>query len=253
MKRAVVLDAGGREVSPCPEEKAWRMVRAGKAELLSEHPLVIQLPYIVNLPRARACPENEVVKGPRILLHICCGPCATYTVKRLRERGWEVTGHWFNPNIHPFSEHERRRETLAQYAEEIGLAVIWEPEYELPAFFRAVVGHERHGERCAICYQLRLERTSRVAGQRGFDALTTTLLISPYQDQSAIRCIGAELAETYGVSFYFENFRRGFAEHYDLARRHGLYMQRYCGCVYSEWEARDRQAPTLPKVPGERH
>ncbi|OGO06819.1 MAG: hypothetical protein A2Y73_02540 [Chloroflexi bacterium RBG_13_56_8] len=178
------------------------------------------------------------------MLHVCCGPCATYTVKRLREEGWDVTGYWFNPNIHPFSEHERRRETLARYAEEISLPVIWEPGYEMPAFFRAVVGHERFRERCVICYRLRLERTARVAAEGKFDAITTTLLISPYQDQDALRRLGDEFAEDCGVSFYFENFRQGFVEHHELAREHNMYMQRFCGCIYSEWEANDRRAST---------
>lgn len=173
----------------------------------------------------------------RILLHICCAPCSTYSVKSLREGGWEVTGHWFNPNIHPYSEHEKRRGTLARYAEEIALGVLWEPGYEMPAFLRTVVGHERFRERCSLCYRLRLERTAQVAAAQGYDTMTTTLLISPYQDQQALRSIGEELASAYGLQFYYEDFRQGFAEHYRLARGHGLYMQRYCGCIYSEWEA----------------
>jgi len=180
----------------------------------------------------------------RILLHICCGPCATYTVKRLREEGWLVTGYWFNPNIQPYSEHERRREALAKFAEAVSLPLIWEPGYEMVAFLREVVGHERFRERCMLCYRLRLERTARVAAEQGFQVLTTTLLISPYQDQKALRALGEELAQARGLSFYFENFRRGFAEHHRLAREYDLYRQRYCGCVYSEWEALDRQAAT---------
>ena len=173
----------------------------------------------------------------RILLHICCAPCSTYSVKRLREGGWEVTGHWFNPCIHPYSEHEKRRETLARYAEEIALGVLREPGYEMPDFLRTVVGHERFRERCSLCYRLRLERTAQVAAAQGYDTMTTTLLISPYQDQQALRSIGEELASAYGLQFYYEDFRQGFAEHYRLAREHGLYRQRYCGCIYSEWEA----------------
>jgi len=165
-------------------------------------------------------------------------------VKRLREESWEVTGYWFNPNIQPYSEHERRREALAKFAEAVSLPVIWEPGYEMVAFLRAVAGRERFRERCAICYRLRLERTARVAAERGFAAITTTLLISPYQDQQAIRTLGEELARAQGLAFYFENFRRGFAEHHRLAKEYDLYRQRYCGCVYSEWEALDRQATT---------
>mgnify|MGYP003681900101 CR=1 FL=1 len=246
MKHASVLDARGRRLSPCSADKASRLVSSGRAELVSDDPLVVRLGYAVDLPEARS--KNGQFKGRHVLVHICCAPCATYTVRRLRERGFEVTGLWFNPNIHPYSEHERRRETLARYAEETGLPIIWEPGYEMPAFLQAVVGHEQYGERCRICYRLRLARTADVASEHGFDAITTTLLISPYQDQAAIRRIGEKLAGERGVAFYFENFRRGFAEHYRLSKEHNLYMQRYCGCIYSEWEANDRQASTHPRV-----
>ncbi len=100
--------------------------------------------------------------------------------------------------------------------------------------------------RCQVCYRLRLERTAQVAARKGFDAFTTTLLISPYQDQAAIRTIGQEMADVYGVEFYFENFRRGWAEHFQMTREHDLYSQRYCGCIYSEWEAQDPSAAKSP-------
>lgn len=179
------------------------------------------------------------------MLHVCCAPCATYTAKRLRELGFgELVGLWYNPNVHPFSEHERRRETLAQYAQQIELPVIWESGYEMVDFLRAIHGRERFRERCGICYRLRLERTAQVAAREGFDAFTTTLLISPYQDRAAICAIGAELAGSYGLEFCDENFRRGWAERGRMTREHALYSQRYCGCVYSEWEAHDRGATT---------
>jgi epoxyqueuosine reductase len=175
--------------------------------------------------------------GKRLLLHICCGPCATYSVRRLRDEAWELTGLWFNPNIHPFSEHERRRETLASFAAQVALPVQWESGYEMPAFLRAVVGHEAFRERCQVCYRLRLERAARAAAAGGYDAYCTTLLISPYQDQAAIRRIGEELGAQHGVPFYFENLRRGYAETPRPCEQYGLYRQRYCGCLYSEWEA----------------
>ncbi len=173
----------------------------------------------------------------RILLHVCCAPCSTYTINRLREQVWDVTGYWYNPNIHPFSEHERRRETLVQYAAQVNLPVQWEAGYDVIAFMRAIHEHEAMSERCLRCYRLRLEQTARVAAQGGFDAWSTTLLISPYQDQKAIQRIAQELGETYRIPFYFENFRRGWAERGRLTRQYNLYSQRYCGCLYSEWES----------------
>jgi predicted adenine nucleotide alpha hydrolase (AANH) superfamily ATPase len=248
MAKAIVLDAGGRRLSATSEEKARRLLGDGKAILVQQEPLTIRLTYAVDLPpRPQLEPETPPGHPKRILLHVCCAPCATYTVKRLRELAFDVTGYWYNPNVHPFSEHERRREALVQYAAQIDLPVIWEPGYEIVAFMRAIHGQERFRMRCPICYRIRLERTAQVAAREGFNAFTTTLLISPYQDQESIRAIGQRAAAEHGPEFYFENFRRGWAEHSSMTREHGLYSQRYCGCVYSEWEALDRGAVTLER------
>jgi predicted adenine nucleotide alpha hydrolase (AANH) superfamily ATPase len=249
MGKAIVLDAQGRRLSSTDEAKARRLVQTGRAVIFRQEPLTIQLSYEVNIPE----PTHEAAEVPgagrRLLLHVCCAPCVTYTVKRLRELGFdEVVGYWCNPNVHPFSEYKVRRETLHQYAQEIELPVIWEPGYPIVGFMRAINGHERFRVRCRICYRLRLEHTAQAAAKEGFDAFTTTLLISPYQDQSAIREIGQEMASVYDVDFYFENFRRGWAEQGRMTREQGLYSQRYCGCVYSEWEAKDRNAVTLGRI-----
>jgi predicted adenine nucleotide alpha hydrolase (AANH) superfamily ATPase len=243
MPQVTVLDAAGQRLSPCSLEKAQRMLAEGKAILVSENPLAIQLSYAVSLrPQPKVAPADKPGAGKRLLLHICCGPCSTYTIKRLREQGFDVTGFWYNPNIHPFAEHERRRECIQDYSRAVELAMIEWEEYEMPTYFRAVAGHEPFGERCALCYRLRLERTAEVAQQNGFAAFSTTLLISPYQQQTLIRSIGDELAGQRGLEFYFENLRRGWSERGHLARQHHLYQQQYCGCIYSEWEAAERSA-----------
>jgi len=236
-KEAVVLDATGQSLSPTTIEKAWKLVAQGKAVLVSEEPLTIQLHYAVELPpEPEPATRKPAGEGRRLLLHICCGPCSTYTIGRLREEGFAVTGFWYNPNIHPWQEHQRRQESLARYAEAVSLPVIWCEQYEMPLFLREVVGHEQFRQRCAICYRMRLERTAQVAAGQGFDAFTTTLLISPHQDQGLIRQIGEEVAARQGVEFYFENFRRGWSERERLMREYDLYRQQYCGCIYSEWE-----------------
>lgn len=243
MDRVPVSDAEGKPLSPCSREKAERLVAEGQAQWADAEQTAICLNRAIALPKPPA-PAPHPLAEKRVLLHICCAPCATFTVQHLAEQGAQVTGFWYNPNIHPYAEHELRRETLARYAAETGLDVVWEPGYDMPAFFRLVAGHEQQGERCALCYRQRLERTAQTAARLGMDAFTTTLLISPYQDLDAIGRIGRELASAYGVSFYWENLRRGFAEHNRLAREHGLYRQRYCGCLYSEWESLDPHAAT---------
>jgi len=256
--RVNVIDAAGKRLSATSPDKAQRLVDAGKAARVSDDPPTIQLAYAVPNaptphPRCETGPrDKQLGEGRRILLHVCCAPCATYTVARLREHGFAVTGYWYNPNVHPFSEHERRRETLADYAAQIDLPMIWEEGYEVLDFMRAIQGQEQFRVRCKVCYHMRLERAATTAAREGFDAFTTTLLISPYQDQAAIRAIGERLAALYGVDFYFENLRRGWAEHHRLTREAELYSQRYCGCLYSEWEALDRQAVTLPSRPASR-
>ncbi len=125
---------------------------------------------------------------------------------------------------------------MEAYAESVELPLMREEGYEMLEFLRAVVGREAHGERCRRCYALRLGRTAKVAAGEGFDAFTTTLLISPHQDQGLLRETGEAAGEEYRVEFHFENFRRGWSERGRLAREHDLYRQQYCGCIYSEWE-----------------
>ena len=178
---------------------------------------------------------HETANGS-ILLHICCAPCATYPVLRLRELGYSVTGYWYNPNIHPWQEHEARRKSLLGYGEQTGLPLIVEPGYDIVRFMQEIVGRERHGDRCAVCYNMRLNAAAACASRLSIPLITTTLLISPYQDQNLIREIGEAAATRHGVEFYFENFRRGWSERGRLTRKYGLYRQQYCGCLYSEFE-----------------
>ena len=237
MKTARVLDSKGRRLSPCSPDKAKRMVSKGEATLISRDPLTIQLPYVVKLPSdPEPMQQPRVGEGRTILLHTCCGPCSTYTINRLRDQGFDVSGLWYNPNVHPYAEHQKRLTSMREYAESAGMPLLCEEGYEMLDFLRNIVGSEAHGERCRHCYAMRLDRTARVAAQEGFDAFTTTLLISPHQDQDKLRDVGEASSKTHGVEFHFENFRRGWSERGRLTREHDLYRQHYCGCVYSEWE-----------------
>ena len=120
-----------------------------------------------------------------------------------------------------------------------------EEGYDMVTYLRAVSGHEREGERCLICYRLRLGRTAQVASREGFDCFSTTLLISPYQQHEMLRLVGEEMASLHGVPFYYEDFRVGYRESRNISRDLDLYRQQYCGCIFSEWE-RYRDKPQLP-------
>ena len=169
-----------------------------------------------------------------ILLHCCCGPCTAYVAKCLREHDHEVTAFWYNPNIHPFTEHRKRLESMEALARGMSLPLIIDEGYEMVDYFRAVVGRE--GDRCPECYRLRLDRTARAAREKGFHTFSTTLLISPYQDQGLIREMGERAGRENGVGFYHQDFRDGFRRSQQVSRELGLYHQRYCGCLYSEGE-----------------
>ncbi len=169
-----------------------------------------------------------------ILLHICCSNCALYPVSDLRSRGEKITGFWFNPNIHPLVEYQNRLNSVRRLEALWGLDMLYEDFYGLIPFVRAVAGKEN--QRCQTCYFMRLEETARQAKDHGFEAFSTSLLISPYQNQDLLRKTGDFLAEQYNVEFLFRDFREGFRETQQRGSQMGLYRQRYCGCIYSEAE-----------------
>ena len=170
----------------------------------------------------------------KVLLHICCAPCANRPLALLQEQGHEVTGFWYNPNIHPFTEYRSRRNTVREYLEEIGVKLIEQNDYALRPFVRAVAEDIAH--RCVKCYEMRLFETAKTAREHGFDAFTSSLFISPYQNHSLMMEVAQRAAEEYGVQFLYEDFRPLFHAGQDFAREHGFYMQKYCGCVFSEEE-----------------
>ncbi|MBI5026144.1 MAG: epoxyqueuosine reductase QueH [Nitrospirae bacterium] len=169
-----------------------------------------------------------------ILLHICCSNCAIYPVQRLSEQGHNFKGFWFNPNIHSFHEYMLRLNSLKDLADKWDMDVLYREGYGLK--IKVKVGTTRNRERCQHCYRLRLEETAKEASKGGFDAFTTTLLVSPYQEFEKIAVIGNELSEQYNVLFYLEDFRPGFRGAMALSKELGLYRQKYCGCIYSEME-----------------
>jgi len=170
----------------------------------------------------------------KILLHICCAPCAIYPLRVLREAGHEVVGLFFNPNIHPYSEYRKRLDTLVTYADSFDLKLICPDDYPMEDFLRNVVFREK--ERCRYCYHTRLSYAAAVARRGKFDSFTTTLLYSKFQDSDMIVSQGESIAREKDVAFYNRDFREGWKEGIAISRELGMYRQQYCGCIYSEKE-----------------
>jgi len=171
----------------------------------------------------------------KLLLHTCCAPCLIYPLERLRENGAEVTGVFYNPNIHPFSEYYNRKKAVENFSKYNNMEVIY-PEYSPSEFFQAVNLREANPGRCFLCWSSRLRKTASLAKEKGFDSFSTTLLVSPYQDQEELKKIGNDIAQEANIDFYYEDFRPGFRKAHDLAKKQGIYCQKYCGCIYSEVE-----------------
>ena len=153
-------------------------------------------------------------------------------IELLRSQGIEPVAYWFNPNIHPYQEYKARRDTLMAYAPSIGMELIVQENYGLRDFCRAVCDDIDH--RCGKCYEMRLEQTALYAARHGFNSFTTSLLVSPYQNHELIAETARRMGERYGVTFLYRDFRPGFREGQAKARELGFYMQKYCGCVFSE-------------------
>ena len=170
----------------------------------------------------------------KLLMHICCAPCANMPIDALLAAGIDLTGYWYNPNIHPFTEYRARRNCLQEYAKTIDLPLVMQDEYALRPFIRAVA--EDIDGRCVKCYELRLYAAAQAAKGGGFDAFTSSLFISPYQDHELLRDVAYRAAEETGTQFYYEDFRPMFRDGQARARELGFYIQKYCGCVFSEQE-----------------
>ena len=184
----------------------------------------------------------------KLLLHTCCAPCSVYCIKRLRQENIEPVVYWFNPNIHPYTEYKARRDCLDEYTKSIGIKAIFEENYGIREFCKNVSNDIQN--RCRkYCYRVRLEQVAKYAKENGYDAFTTTLLVSIYQNHEAVKEIAEEMANKYGIKFLYIDFRVGFREGQEEARRIGLYMQKYCGCIFSEESRYLSKNNPMPKLP----
>lgn len=170
----------------------------------------------------------------KLLLHICCAPCSIEVINDLRKDNMDITGFWYNPNIHPYTEYKSRLKGLEDYSKDIDLKVIYKDDYEMKKFIKNVITDL--DSRCDYCYRVRLEETAKYAKEEGYDAFSTSLLISPYQNHERIKEVGYELEKEYDIKFLYKDFRELFRVGKGKAREKQIYMQKYCGCIFSEEE-----------------
>ena len=172
-----------------------------------------------------------------ILLHVCCGPCATHSIIELEKESFEVTLFFSNSNIHPEEEYETRLNSLKKYAKDVNVPLVID-NYAVEEWLKLTKGFESNpegGERCKICIESRLTKTANYAKAHGFEWFTTTLSISPHKNATLINQLGIKIAKEFGIKFLPKNFKKenGFKKSVLISKDHGLYRQNYCGCIYS--------------------
>ena len=184
----------------------------------------------------------------KLLMHTCCAPCSVYCIDELRKNGIEPTLYWYNPNIHPYTEYVKRKDCLKEYSKKINVKAIFEDEYGLDVFCKNVV--ENINARCVnYCYPVRLRKTFEYAKANGYDTVTTTLLYSIYQKHDFIKKLMEDLSKEFGINFLYIDFRKGFWQGHQKAIEQGLYMQKYCGCIFSEEMRYNNHNATKPSIP----
>lgn len=172
-----------------------------------------------------------------LLLHMCCGPCSCYPVQKLRADGIEPTGYFFNPNIHPYKEWEMRLKAAKDFASKADMNMLTDENYMLRDFLKKALAAEAvENGRCRMCYTWRLEQAAKFAVENGFDAFTSTLFYSIYQQHDLMKETAEFFGKKYGITFYYEDFRVGWQEGIDKSIELELYRQPYCGCIFSEEE-----------------
>lgn len=180
---------------------------------------------------------------PTLLIHSCCAPCSSYVLELLSEY-FNITVLYYNPNIYPPEEFEKRSVEQIRLAENMNFrnpVKVVCCDYDSDSFYNAVRGLETEregGARCTECFRLRLEKTAQYAKENGFEFFTTTLTISPLKDSHRLNTLGTEIAAKYGLSYFCSDFKKknGYKRSCELSAQYGLYRQDYCGCVFSKQE-----------------
>ena len=179
-------------------------------------------------------------KKPRLLLHVCCAPCSSYVLTYLCDY-FDITILYYNPNISPYEEYEKRLNEAKRLIKELNKdnIHIMECDYDNEKFEEIAKGLEdapEGGIRCRKCYKLRIEQAAKFAKENNFDYFTTTLTISPLKNSQVLNEIGRELEEKYNIKYLYSDFkkREGYKTSIILSKKYNLYRQNFCGCIYSK-------------------
>jgi len=206
-----------------------------------EHFEAIKKLGICEIHRKSYKPIKEIIAHPTkksILLHTCCAPCASGTIERLQEDGYDITLFFYDPNISPETEYKKRLNEAKRLAEIYKIGFI-EGKYDAAKWNKLVkrfTDEPELGRRCTICYQMRMAETAKKAKGSGFDSFTTTLTLSPHKDAERIHKLGNSIGKRFDVEFLFYDFKKknGFLKSIQNSKRYGLYRQNFCGCIYSK-------------------
>lgn len=186
---------------------------------------------------------NSLKSVKKLLLHSCCAPCSSHVISFLTKY-FDITILYYNPNISPRSEYEKRKQEqikLLDMIETKNKLDYIDCDYDNDLYNEKVKGYEsckERGERCTICFNLRLQKTALLAKENNYDYFCTTLSVSPYKNSKLINEIGEKLEKEYNVKWLYSDFKKdnGYKNSIELSKKYGLYRQGYCGCIYSKIE-----------------
>lgn len=198
-------------------------------------------------------------RPPALLLHSCCAPCSSYVLDYLSQY-FKITVFYYNPNIYPDREYEFREKEqekfigafLKDHPDAYPISLMKAP-YEKDLFYHRIQGHEKdpeRGDRCLLCYEMRLKKTAEAAKKGHFDYFTTTLSLSPHKDAQKLNAIGERLAEEYQIPYLFSDFKKkdGFKKSILLSEKYQIYRQDYCGCLFSYQANQERKIPSEESI-----
>lgn len=208
--------------------------------------IIVKLCYDVPMNRRNYQREMEKIiarhagQRPKLLMHCCCGPCSSSVLERLSDI-FELTLLWYNPNIYPEAEFEKRYDAFVKMIADMGLAnklKVLRLEHRAEEYYARTAGYEdapEGGARCALCFRLRLEETAKIAAEQGFDYFCTTITLSRHKDAVLINSIGETVAKEHGAGWLPSDFKKKDGENrsVELCEQYDVYRQLYCGCEYS--------------------